>query len=198
MHAFKPLLPLAGKPLLLHVIHCLQASGAIDPILVVTGHRAPDIRAALAGLNVASAFNPNYAGGEMLSSLRVGIRTLFDRPTPPTGFLLAFADQPAVLSATIRALVASFHAHHPPLAIPLFADRRGHPLLISSTLIPEIAALDPADSLRTVVHRHLPRAVLVTVDDPSVLDDLDTPEDLARARQALGDPGSMRKSSDLM
>ena len=184
MGAFKPLLPLAGQPLLLRVIDALRDSGVIGEILVVTGHRAAEVEAVLAGANVTTVFNPDYEHGEMLSSIRAGISALFDRGKPPPGFVLAFADQPAVLSATIRALVEAFGAKNPPLALPQYAGRHGHPLVLSAALMPEIAALAPPETLRTIVHRHLPRAVLVTVDDRSILDDLDTPEDFARLQAA--------------
>jgi len=184
MGAFKPLLPLGGKPLILRAIDALHYSGAIGDIFVVTGHRAAEVEGALAGAGVVAVFNPNFARGEMLSSVRAGISALAARGGRPEGFVLAFADQPAVLSSTIRALVGAFHAQKPPLALPQFAGRRGHPLVISAALMPEIAALGPAGTLRDVVHRHLPQAALVTVDDRSVLDDLDTPEDFARAQAA--------------
>ena len=48
--------------------------------------------------------------------------------------------------------------------------------------MPEILALPETLTLRTVVHQHLPRAALVPVDDPSVLEDLDTPADWAQAQ----------------
>ena len=186
MNAFKPLLHLAGKPLLQRVIASLRDSGVIGGILVVTGHRAADVEAASAGAGVTTIFNPDYERGEMLSSVRAGISALSHRSSPPPGFVLAFADQPAVLSGTIRSLVEAFDAQRPPLAIPMYAGRRGHPLVISAALMPEIAALGPDDTLRTVVHRHLPGAALVSVDDRSVLDDLDTPEDFARAQAQYG------------
>ena len=185
MGAFKPLLPLAGKPLILRVIDSLRNSGAIGDILVVTGYRAAEVEGALVDAGVRAVFNPNFERGEMLSSVRAGISALAARGGRPEGFVLAFADQPAVLSSTIRALVAAFQAQKSSLALPQYTGRRGHPLVLSTALMPEIAALGPAETLREVIHRHLPRAALVTVDDRSVLDDLDTPEDLARAQAAF-------------
>jgi molybdenum cofactor cytidylyltransferase len=124
----------------------------------------------------------------MFSSVRAGISALAERGRGASGFVLAFADQPAVLSATIRTLVEAFHANTPPLAIPQHAGQRGHPLVISAALMGEIVALGPTDTLRTIVHRHLANAALVNVDDRSVLDDLDTPEEFARAQAAYGAP----------
>jgi CTP:molybdopterin cytidylyltransferase MocA len=186
MQAFKPLLPLRGKPLIVHAIQCLQNSAAIDPILVVTGHRSHNLLPVLARFPVTPILNPNYASGEMLSSLLAGIAAL---PLPPA-FLLAFADQPAISPDTIRALVQAWHNSASPLVIPTFLGKRGHPLVISSSLIPDIRALPSHDSLRSVVHQHLDRASLLAVDDPTILEDLDTPEDFHLAETAHGAPSS--------
>jgi molybdenum cofactor cytidylyltransferase len=189
MGQFKPLMMLGTRTLLGHVLASLRGSGAVDEIIVVTGHRRSEVEAALAHTpGVRTVFNPHYAQGEMLSSLRAGIAALPSQSSPasparlaPAGFILAFADQPAVLSITIRVLVAAFHQSNPPIVLPTHVGRRGHPLVLSEDLVPEIFALSETQTLRTVVHQHLPRAALVPVDDPSVLEDLDTPVDWARA-----------------
>ncbi len=183
MGAFKPLLELGGQTLIHRVLGALRDSGAIGSILVVTGHRAGEVAAALAGLPVQTVFNPDYEKGEMLSSVRTGLRALPEAP----GFLLAMADQPAVASSTIRALAAGFQERKPPLVIPVYAGRRGHPVVISQALQGEIAALGPQDTLRTVVQRHLAQAMLLGVKDRFVVEDLDTPEDFAQARRRYQD-----------
>src|SRR5262249_20174905 len=142
--------------------------------------------------------NPRYATGEMLSSLRAGIDAL---PPDTRGFILAFADQPAVSPATLSSLLSAWNSAHNSstateesrsargdLILPTFNGNRGHPVVISSALIPEIRALHEGDSLRSVVHRHLASATFVPVDDPAVLEDLDTPEDFARTVHSAAMP----------
>src|SRR5947207_416014 len=74
MGAFKPLLPVAGKPMIVHVLETLKAVDEIDPVIVVTGHEAPRLRDALgkwpslAPAQRAFVHNADYASGEMLSS----------------------------------------------------------------------------------------------------------------------------------
>jgi len=184
MGMFKPLLPLDGTPLISHVISALQASGCIAPLIVVTGHRAAELAAALPQ-GVTQVENPHYATGEMLSSLKAGIQKAQILAPAAPGFLLAFADQPAVLSHTIQHLVTAFLDQLSSVALPVHAGKKGHPILLSSTLIPEILALAPDQTLRDVVHRHLPQAALIPVDDPAVLEDLDTPDDFVRAQSRL-------------
>lgn len=198
MKQFKPLMMLGEKTLLQHVMDSLQQSDAIGEIVVVTGHRHADVERAVGGLaGVRTVFNARYEQGEMLSSVHAGIGALAAGASGGNGLVLAFADQPAVLSPTVRTLVKAFAATHPPLAIPRYQGRRGHPLVFSGVLVPEIQALCGQETLRTVVHRHLAEAVLVEVDDPSVLEDLDTPEDFARAqaRHQQSAPGEAGRKS---
>src|SRR5262245_46502411 len=72
--ANKLLADVGGKPMVRHAVEAALASQA-HPVLVVTGHQADEVCAALAGLDVAVATNPNFATG-LSSSLRVGIRAL--------------------------------------------------------------------------------------------------------------------------
>ena len=64
-------------------------------------------------------------------------------------------------AATIHALVQRFRQDEPPLTLPTHGGKRGHPVLISATLIPEIQATRDPDTLKTIVYRHLPHAALV-------------------------------------
>ena len=60
--ANKLLADVGGKPMLRHAVEAALASQA-RPVLVVTGHQADDVRAALAGLDVAFVANPDFALG---------------------------------------------------------------------------------------------------------------------------------------
>ena len=67
----KLLADIGGKPMVRRVVEAALASRA-RPVLVVTGHQADGVRAALAGLEVAFVDNPDYAVG-LSSSLKAGI-----------------------------------------------------------------------------------------------------------------------------
>ena len=61
----------------------------------------------------------------------------------------------------------------------VFDGRRGHPILLSSDCVPEILGLPDDATLKTFTQRI--NAHEVDVDDPGVLDDIDTPQDYDRA-----------------
>lgn len=180
MGAFKPLLPLGGKALLVHVIETLKAVDEIQTIVVVTGHEERRLRAALQAAPVSFVHNAAYASGEMLSSVQAGLRAL---PADVEAVVLALGDQPAVQAETVRRLVRTWLEQRPPLVLPVFQGRRGHPLLLCMSLRAEILALPENATLKTVVHHHLSEAVQIAVDDAAVTADVDTPEDYQRAQR---------------
>ena len=180
----KALLPLGGKAMVVRVVETLIAAEGIGPVIVVTGHQADQVAAAVSIYGVTCIHNPDYAVGEMISSVRCGIATLAGKVDAA---LLALGDQPAVQPETLRQLINARQDHAAPLVIPTFSGRRGHPLILSAVLFSEIQSLPPDQTLRDVVHRHLVSAILVPVDDPAVVADVDTPEDYQRTAQQWRD-----------
>ena len=79
--------------------------------------------------------------------------------------------------ATIAAVVRRREESRAPLAVPVWQGRRGHPLAIAPEVIPEIDGLDPGIGLRQLLDRHAGAVLRVAVDDPGVVQDVDTPED---------------------
>ena len=53
--------------------------------------------------------------------------------------------------------------------------RRGHPVLVSATLAWEFLAAKEQRTARDIVHAHLDAALKVTVEDETILRDIDDP-----------------------
>jgi molybdenum cofactor cytidylyltransferase len=177
----KPLLPWGASTVLATVVSTLLAAG-VDDVIVVTGHMSEAVTAALAGCPVRCVHNPAYAGGEMLSSIQAGLAAA---SPASTGALLALADQPQMQGAVVQQVLAAFAASGgQALVIPSHIMRRGHPIVLPRRLWPEVLALPAGDTLRTVIQRHAAAIRYVEVDTPSVLADLDTPEQYAAAASA--------------
>ena len=78
---------------------------AVCEVIVVTGHRADDVRAALEGLPARTVHNADYAQGRA-SSVACAARAL---PADCAGILLANVDQPLHPGA-LADLVASWRS----------------------------------------------------------------------------------------
>jgi molybdenum cofactor cytidylyltransferase len=174
----KPLLPWGASTVIETVVSTLLPAGVAE-VIVVTGHQREAIEAALAGQAVRCVHNPAYANGEMLASIQTGLAAA--NPAG-AGALLALADQPQMQLAVVQQVLRAFDASGgQALVIPSYALRRGHPILLPRWLWSEVLALPAGATLRSVIRRHAAAIRYVEVDTPSVLADLDTPEQYAEA-----------------
>ena len=144
------------------------------PLVVVTGHAAPDVMAALDGVPLIRAHNPDYAGG-MASSLRTGLGAL---PQDADGALVLLGDMPGITAALLDGLLAAF-AGEPgcDAVVPVFAGRRGNPALLARGLFGPAMRLEGDEGARRLLARA--HVVEVDCDDGAVLLDVDTPTSLA-------------------
>lgn len=182
----KPLLPWGQQTVIEQVVRTLLAGGIqAGQVIVVTGHRGQEIEAALAGYPVHCLPNPEFRSREMLSSLQIGLDAL---PESCPGALLALADQPQIQAGVVQQILQACEAAgRPGIVVPSYQMRRGHPILLPRRLWPEILALAEGRTLRSVIGRHASEIYYVVVDTPSVLADLDTPEQYRQALEEIAD-----------
>ena len=171
----KLLAHLDGKPLVRHVVEAALASSA-NPVLVVVGHRADEVEAALADLPVTFVRNPHHAEG-LSTSLRAGL----DRcPATTDAAVVLLGDMPLVGSALIDRLIGAWD-RKASAVVPAFKGRRGNPVLLSLALAPALRALE-GDAGAGAILRTRSDVLELPVDDRSVLMDVDTAEALAGLR----------------
>jgi molybdenum cofactor cytidylyltransferase len=181
----KQLLPWGERTVIATVVANLAAAGC-DPVVVVTGHAADAVLAALEGTGAQTVANPDYVEGEMFSSYRAAVRHLLEseaRPEPQAaqlaGALFALGDQPHVPVEVIAAIVEQARLSPEKIVIPSHAMRRGHPFYIPKHLWRELLSLDATATLRDLVRRHDAEIVYVDVSTDAILKDMDTPEEYA-------------------
>ena len=169
----KMLLPWGQVTIIEHVVSILLKAG-IQDVSVVTGGAAEQVERALETHPVRIIFNRNYAAGEMLSSLQGGLREM---PDGAQAALIALGDQPQVREESVRAICDAFRETGSRLVVPSFQMKRGHPWLVARPLWGQILALEPPQSPRDFLNAHAREIRYVSLDTPSILADLDTPED---------------------
>lgn len=175
MGAFKPLLPLGERTVIETLIFTYRAAGVSD-LLVVLGHRATEVQSVLNQHGVASVVNERYLQG-MFSSVQCGLRKL---PQACDAFFLQPADMPGLRPETIRRLMAARREKDAVILHPCHEGRRGHPPLISTSLIPDILAFDEPGGMRSFLSRIHAGVQHIECDDPGIHADLDTPDDYRR------------------
>lgn len=168
MGAPKALLDYRGETFLGRLMRVLGAVS--DPVIVVLGYHASEIRAAVRG-PARLVVNPAPERGQ-LSSLQTGVAAL---PADVEGFAFIPMDCPAVREDTVATLARAFASRAPEtvFVIPRIGGKRGHPVFAARQIAEELLALPEDGKASDVVHRHVPRTQYVDVDDAGILTDID-------------------------
>ena len=178
MGTCKPLMQVAGKPLLAHTVDSMLAGGA-HHVVVVLGHLRMAVATALQTYDarlLTLADNPDYETTDMLASIKIGLQAM----PPCDAFWLLPGDMPAVRPATFHALSSALEASRAQLAFPTVQGYRKHPPLVREGRRQAIQQYCGAGGLRGFWHTCAGSIAEVAVQDPGCLMDADTPEDFAR------------------
>ena len=95
-----------------------------------------------------------------------------------SGWLILPADMPLVQPATLRSVARLLEYH--PVASAQHKGKRGHPVGFAAELYSELVRLTGDEGARRLVARY--PCTEIEVNDPGVLLDIDTHEDLSRVR----------------
>lgn len=170
----KALLPLGDSNFINALARTFLAQ--LDPVVAVVGHHADEIRGAL-DPKLRIAVNQDYDRG-MLSSLQTGLRAI---PADSPAAVFTLVDHPNLRPETLRALLHEWRGE--PLAIPRYRGERGHPVLLRRDVVEELLALEPTASPKPTVRGRYPEALFLDLDDPAIVEDIDTPERLEAIRR---------------
>ncbi|MEJ2634434.1 MAG: NTP transferase domain-containing protein [Calditrichia bacterium] len=195
MNQFKPLRNYEGIPFLFSII--LKLSGVCSNIFIVTGFRAEDVREEVGRWlgripddkwftefrisretwnnlphQLEFVFNPDYARG-MFNSLQKGVNAMsrsewilyhfVDQPHIPVQFYSQFAEQIAPAADWIQ---------------PKYEEKKGHPILMSGSILAAIREADSSASLKMVSGREDLKKKFWNCPYPEILQDFDTESDL--------------------
>lgn len=164
------------RTILEHIVAVLRVGG-VETITVITGYKAEDVEQSAARAGAATVHNANYAAGEMLSSLKVGLAAL---PSDAEAALIALGDQPRIQPQTVAAILAAYQTSSSSIIAPSYQMRRGHPILLARSIWEQVLALPDSATLRDVLQAHPIQYVLI--DNDSILSDVDTPDDYQQER----------------
>ena len=157
-----------------------QAS-PVNEILVVTHPDDAKLQRLVQELGV-QAVVPKFVPREMKISIREGLRWLREHrsPAPTDAWMLAPADMPNFSVETVARLL-DHHRHSPDAIVaPRHQGHRGHPVLFPWNLAADVELLSETEGVNVLLMRH--RVEEVELADPSILEDVDTPEDYRRLR----------------
>ncbi len=171
----KALLPYQGRPFLQHLLDITQHP-KIEVRRVVLGAHTAAITASVRLHPEEIVINPEWEKGQ-LTSIHAALRSL---PENTDGMLLCLVDHPLVSANLVSEMIEKFYAARPPIVLPIYAGRRGHPVIFSSALYPELLAAPCHIGARAVVWAHEQEILLIPTNEEGVILNLNDPEAMTK------------------
>lgn len=180
MGRLKQLLPWDGTTLIDWQVRQMLDAGAGE-VVVVLGHEAATVGAALVGSRARVVVNEKYREGRA-TSVRCGAEALAD---DSDAVLILSVDQPRP-AWIARRLVEAWRGSEALLVMPSVGGRRGHPLLVDGSLLHELRAVTEEElGLRATTERHAASTLVLPIETPVVRLDLNTPSDYDSGRASF-------------
>ena len=173
----KGLISIAGEPLILRAQRLLRDAG-VDEIVVVTGHFSEQLAPLLDGASVTHVTQP-LSTHSQVDSLRLGVTAL---PAHIDAVMVLPVDMPALIRGDLVSLIGAYK--HAPADIefvgPVVNGRPGNPVLFSQVIAARIAGGEGDFGSGAWRHQQPEWLLEWQTDNTHFIEDIDTPEDLAR------------------
>ena len=162
--------PHQGVPIA--VASARNLAAALPHPVAVIRPGVPELESALqaAGCEVVVCPNADEGMGASLACAVAAARDAY-------GWVVALADMPYIRPGTI-ATVAKWVGDGAVIAAPVYDGQRGHPVGLTEWVREELLALRGDEGARRILQRHAGSIQKIPVDDPGVLQDIDTPQDV--------------------
>jgi len=169
MGVCKQLLPIAGKPAIVHCVETLIHAGVFS-ITVVVGKYRDVIQQTLGRLpvKIVENWHPN---ADMADSVRTGMTVIRDGAS---GVMICLSDYPLITCETIEKIMEMHCNASDNIIIPVYREKNGHPVIFPAQLLTQI---HQGGTLRDIIRAHPDRVQRVPVDDFGVVMDMDTQQD---------------------
>ncbi|MBU3180841.1 NTP transferase domain-containing protein [Clostridium psychrophilum] len=169
-----PLLKMGSITAVKRIVLTFQQVG-ISPIVVIIGYEADKIEHDLADYGVIFLHNEQYENSQMFDSAKIGLSYLLNKCDQvifnPVNILMFSPN-------TIQKMMESGKK----LLSPSFHGKTGHPLLISSELIPKVLEYNGNMGMRGAIRDIGVKRQWIDIEDEGVLNDGD---DIDRSNQLL-------------
>ncbi|GAB3496966.1 hypothetical protein GCM10027399_20540 [Curvibacter fontanus] len=183
----KSLLELGGVPLIMRQLVALSGAG-VDEVVVVLGHHAQAIEAAIRHLPITLVHNPAPDEGQA-SSVRIGLQALSPRID---AVMVALADQPLITAQDITALISAYRKRGdkamvvPRVSAADGSTAPGNPVMFDAALCEQWLAGSADLICRNWREQHPESVHWFETDNRHYRIDIDTPDDLERFAASTG------------
>ena len=177
----KLLLPFKTSTVVEQVADNVLQSTASE-VIVVLGHEADQIRAALKGRPIRFAVNPEFQLG-MTTSIRAGVEIA---STDTSGFMICLSDLPLITSEEFNRLIGAFEIAiaktEKHIVVPVYSGKRGNPVIFSATFKNDILAHKGLKGCKGVIKENPDQVLEIEMASDNILKDIDTSDDYGKYR----------------
>jgi len=92
--------------------------------------------------------------------------------------LVCLADMPFIQTSTYREIASKLTKNN--IVVPVYKGKQGNPVGFGERFFRELASLSGDKGGRTLIEKYSDSTSYIDVDDPTILYDIDTPEDLEK------------------
>jgi molybdenum cofactor cytidylyltransferase len=185
MQSPKLLLPVHDRPVIDHLLDALVP--AVDRVFLLVRENDVPIKEALRAWPDVTVIEAAVDPPEMRASVQLLIDEINRQcsPAPQDAWLLTPADHPVVSPAVLSGLIEEYRLDHHAIHIPSYEGQGGHPALFPWSLASLVRQLPEGEGLNSLKRLPGVRTRFYPTSEPSVLWDLDTPEDYQRLLAAM-------------
>lgn len=169
----KALLKIGEKTFLQHIIDVLHSACILDNVIVL-GNDAVKIQNTLDWFQGKVVINDNWQQGQ-LSSIIAGTNML--NGTDLHGVMICPVDHPLISQSLLVDLLQTFWKSKKKIVLPVYNQKRGHPVIFSKELFDELKLAPMNIGARFVVHQHSNDVAELVTTEEGVIQNIDTPED---------------------
>lgn len=155
----------------------------VEVVLVVVGKNEAALAPVIYANGASLVVNPDPARGQF-SSLRVGLQEIKNRGRDAA--MITLVDRPPVLPATIERLQSAFELATEQTGkkrkwavIPEYQGKHGHPMLSANEMLQAFLDAPATSNAREVEHAHEAEIEYLSIADPNIVANVDTPEEYA-------------------
>ncbi len=172
MGKMKLLLDVHGKPMLAHVVESAIHS-ALDEVIVVLGSEHERILESIDFKGATVVYNPDFVKG-LSTSLKAGIAAVGESCDAA---LFLLGDLPLVGPGVIDAVLQRYKTTRASIVVPVFAGKRGNPVLLARSFFPMVLALEGDIGARAILAAQEELIETVDIEHDGIHLDIDTWED---------------------
>ena len=165
-------LTVGGETFLRRSVRLLRAAGIVDIVCVVSLEEAAWAAGEIPDVEILAN---RAVTGDMLSSVRLGMGAL----STCRGLLILPVDHPCVSERTVLTLLDAGRTDDERVIKPVHNGQAGHPILLPHSIFRSVLESNGKNTLREIIAASGLSVLHVAVDDPGILRNINTRDDLS-------------------